>query len=377
MEARLANAFKLGIEGGDLVFEFGVLAQKSAASGPATVNVRDRFVLPLDIGRRLAVGLDLALLPHAANLRADAAKALPPANAATALRPGVEPVRRPPEVAGERAAQLLRMVGDLGVPYLYERSFRMTEGALMANRFLLTLDRLDIPGGAERRVLEICDRMGMPASARAEAQANLAMARCVHFGFEADSGVVCKLYLERSVTEEERASARAKREPALLHLAFKWDVASGVVVTSRYLWRPGLSAPQIGERLEQVYGDASPTSLNLARAVLKLVEGRAPAESLQYLEVEEAENARRSFDLNLYDAKLQVKDMQFVLTQMREHFGVRPGQWQALYDQIKTKALGHVAGGVHRNGEDFFNVYYGVVGLPYFHGGFGEAQDKP
>jgi hypothetical protein len=51
---------------------------------------------------------------------------------------------------------------------------------------------------------------------------------------------------------------------------------------------------------------------------------------------------------------------------MRSHFGVRPGQFQGLYDQIKLLSLGHLAGGVHRNGKDFFNVYYGVVGLPRF-----------
>ena len=34
------------------------------------------------------------------------------------------------------------------------------------------------------------------------------------------------------------------------------------------------------------------------------------------------------------------------------------------------KALGHLAGGVHRNGKDFFNLYYGVTGLPHFHEGF-------
>jgi hypothetical protein len=32
--------------------------------------------------------------------------------------------------------------------------------------------------------------------------------------------------------------------------------------------------------------------------------------------------------------------------------------------------LGHIAGGVHRNGEDFFNLYYGAVGLPHFHAAF-------
>ena len=28
--------------------------------------------------------------------------------------------------------------------------------------------------------------------------------------------------------------------------------------------------------------------------------------------------------------------------------------------------LGHLAGGVHRDGRDFFNVYYGATGLPRF-----------
>jgi hypothetical protein len=28
--------------------------------------------------------------------------------------------------------------------------------------------------------------------------------------------------------------------------------------------------------------------------------------------------------------------------------------------------LGHIAGGSHRNGIDFFNLYYGAVALPRF-----------
>jgi hypothetical protein len=44
---------------------------------------------------------------------------------------------------------------------------------------------------------------------------------------------------------------------------------------------------------------------------------------------------------------------------MRRRFGVGPGQFQALYDQIKERKFGHLAGGLHRNGKDFFNVYYG------------------
>jgi tryptophan halogenase len=107
--------------------------------------------------------------------------------------------------------------------------------------------------------------------------------------------------------------------------------------------------------------------------MLALGAARAGAEQMQYLEVEEAENGRRSFDLNLYSAGLQVKDVQHLLQRMRAHFGVRPGQFQALYDQIKGKVLGHLAGGVHRDGRDFFNLYYGVGSFPHFHGGFRRA----
>jgi hypothetical protein len=378
METRSANAFKLSLESGNLVLEFGNVVRDGASSKPAAVAVTDRVILPLDIGRRLAIGLDECLLPHAAALRAEEAKALAPAEAAVAARPGAAPVRPPAEEAGERAAQLLRMVGNLGVPYLYERSFRLCDRALLANRFLLTLDTLDIPGNARDRVLEICDRLSMPGSARQEAIANFETAKCVHFGFEADGrSFICKLYLERGIADEDAARARQTRTPVLLHLAFKWDLAGGDAVTSRYWWRPSLSVAEIEERLAHVYRDGPQVSFDIARAVLRLTEGRVAAETLQYLEVEEAENARRSFDLNLYNAKLQVKDMQSLLHRMREHFGVRPGQFQALYDQIKTKTLGHLAGGVHRKGEDFFNVYYGVVGLPHFHGGFESAVEPP
>jgi|SRR5579862_9368795 len=363
MQPRPANAFKLSLEADDLVIEFGNVRQPGATSA-AGVAVSDRVILPADIGRRLVHWLEDALRPHAASLRAEEAKALSPAAAAVAARPGAAAARPFADEAGGRAAQLLRLVGDLGVPHQYERSFRMCRRAVLANRFLLTLDAADIAGNACERTLEICDRLQMPGAARAAAEANFAAAKSIHFGFEADDdSTICKLYLERAVPAEEAARARADRTPVLLHLAFKWDLVKAAAVTTRYWWHPALCAAEIEERLAHVYRDGPQASLEIARAVLALTRDRVATEQLQYLEVEEAENPRRSFDLNLYDAKLQVKDMQALLFRMRDHFGVRPGQLQALYDQIKTKALGHLAGGVHRNGEDFFNVYYGVVGL--------------
>src|SRR5437879_5074089 len=130
MKASPADAFKVSLEAGDLVIEFGKVIEPAASQGEAAVAVTDRVVLPLDIGRRLIHWLEDSLKPHAAGLRAAQAKALSPAEAAAALRPGQAPAQSPLDAASDTAALLLRLIGDLGVPHQYERSFRVSEGAL-------------------------------------------------------------------------------------------------------------------------------------------------------------------------------------------------------------------------------------------------------
>src|SRR5258708_2213460 len=116
-----ANAFKLSLEAGNVVIEFGNTVE--AATGAAGVSVNDRVTLPVDTGRCLLHWLSQGVERHAAVLRAEAAKALPPEQAAAAMRPGQGPIRPSADEAGERGVELLRLVGDLGIPYQYERSF--------------------------------------------------------------------------------------------------------------------------------------------------------------------------------------------------------------------------------------------------------------
>ena len=169
---------------------------------------------------------------------------------------------------------------------------------------------------------------------------------------------------------DEAARAAERGDGTLLHLAFKWNVDSGAHVTTRYEWFPGLDAEGIAARLRSLYDDDG-ESLRIACDTLTLASARAGSGALQYLEVREPGTGRRSFDLNLYDAGLQVRDLQPLLLRMRDLHGIRPGQFQALYDQVKARALGHLAGGHHRDGRDFFNVYYGVTGFPQFAGRLG------
>jgi len=361
-----ADAFKLSIDGDKVVIEFG-RDLGTGADGRPHVGVSDRIVIPRAIAQRLLVQMDDALKPHAAALRLEQAQALPPGQAAVAARPGAEPARPPVDESGTRAAQLIRMVGDLGMPHQYERSFRLSRGSLQANRFLLSFNTRDVPGDARTRVLEICDQMGMPRATHDAAAEAFGMAHCLHLGFEGDgSAIICKLYLERAVGADEARAARAAAQPVLLHLAFKWDIRRGQAVTTRYQWLPALSAAEVAGRFAAIYGGEDTPSGRIASEVLALATRQAPAERMQYLEVDEIENNRKSFDLNLYNAKLLVRDIQPILFRMRDHFAVRPGQFQALYDQVKALTLGHLAGGVHRDGADFFNLYYGVVGLPRF-----------
>jgi tryptophan 7-halogenase len=137
-------------------------------------------------------------------------------------------------------------------------------------------------------------------------------------------------------------------------------VDTGEHVVSHYHWYPGLSAAEIGARMDAIWQGAPTALLRMSRAVLDLASSRMGAgRPLQYLEVTEEGQPRRSFDLNTYDARIVVRDLQGVLSDMREHFDVRPGQFQALYDQIKARTMGHLGGGIHRNGQPFFNVYFG------------------
>jgi hypothetical protein len=365
---QIADAFQIAQEKGKIILEFGQIVEPSSAGGGVLVKVTDRISIPREAARRLLQTLTDALKPHAPNLRRTEAMGLSPADAARAVSPnGQRGARAEPDRSGAQAATLLRLVGAWNAPHLYERSFRVSDAALRSNRFLLSVNVSDIPGDKCESALAICDQMAMPGAQHEDAARNFAMAKCIHFGFEGDAqNVICKLYLERAVSAEEAAAARASGDGVLLHLAYKWSQTRSEAVTTKYLWRPFLDAEGVSRRLDEVYRDGNAESLALAKDFLSLAASRAEATELQFLEVEETENARRSFDLNLYNAKLQVRDAEALLHRIRGHFRIRPGQFQTLYDQIGPMQLGHIAGGSHRNGIDFFNLYYGAVALPRF-----------
>ena len=322
MKPTIVNAFRGAIEPDSIAIEFGV-AKDGDSQADTRVILSDRIELTPAAARHLAISLD-------------------------------EAVRRLNISQAQR-------VGAAG-------SFRMAPGVLMANRFLLTFNKADIGEAALDRCLEIARQVGMPAGLQQQVPGPFAQAVCIHFGFEASpDGVVCKFYLERVITEEERVEAMSRDEPVLLHEAFKWMPGGDLRAITRYYWYPQAPIESIRDRMSAIFvsGQDSPARA-LAERALNIAASRVDADKLQYLEVLEDDNERRSFDLNVYEADLQVKDLQPELNSIRDYFDIKPGHFQAIYDQVRTQSLGHVAGGVHRNGKEFFNIYHGVTSFPQF-----------
>jgi tryptophan halogenase len=341
MSESRADAFRASLAQGEIRLQFGANAADQVALA------RD-IALPPATAQRL-----LSRLREALRESERRAVAVP---AEVVARMGTTLLNAPPQDAGALAARVFESVDALGVPYRHERSLRLAPGRLQANRVLVSLDRARLGEGAAPRIAQICAQLGMPPGPLAQVEARVAESRGVHFGFESDGERgLYKAYFERLAAGAEAAAGA----PTLLHLAYKWDPAAPQrCVTTRYVWHPGLAAAALRERMAGIYGPGAP--LEAALALLGLAAARVDAARLQFLEVEEDGNARRSFDLNVYDAGLAVRDFQAPLARLREHFGVRPGQFQALYDQIRNRPLGHLAGGVHRDGEAFATVYYGV-----------------
>ena len=366
MKPTIANAFRGAVEPDSIAIEFGVAKDAGESQADTEIALSDRIELTPAAARHLAVSLDEALKRLSVVNVEDVGTAGAAEDRVTPR--GRTPVHAQQDPSAGPAERLMQQVGALDVPYQYERSFRIAPGALMANRFLLTLNRADLGETGLDRCLDIARQVDMPVSLQQQVPTPFAKAACVHFGFEAGSdGIVCKLYLERAVAEDERAEAVARDEPVLLHEAFKWTPGGALRAITRYFWYPQAPVETIRDRMSDIVAqDQDPRAKAFAERALDIAASRAGASKLQYLEVLEDDNERRSFDLNVYEADLQVKDLQPELNGIRDYFDIKPGHFQAIYDQVRTHSLGHVAGGVHRNGKTFFNIYHGVTSFPRF-----------
>jgi len=271
-------------------------------------------------------------------------------------------------VIDERARLLLDLVRKLEVVYGLERSFKLFEKTLLGNRFLVTMSKDSIRNQTHQRLPEICSRIRMPRDFLDRYKENLPFAKYVHFGFEEnEKSSIYKAYLEFPPNwEAEILNKPAGADSFVLYLGFKWDASDNEKrALTRYTCYPLIPREKIINRLSNLYESSVQTgSLEVVKGILETALSRTGYDQILYLEVSEDSNPRKSFDINMYRAKVHLEDLHPLLLRMCRHFSISPARFHALYDPVKSERFGHVSGGIDREGKDFLTLYYGVEGHP-------------
>jgi tryptophan 7-halogenase len=254
------------------------------------------------------------------------------------------------------------VVKALGAPYGLERSCKFVAGALLEDRFLVSLHRTAFGADAGVGIRQVARALDAPDAlmeAIAEAQAE---ADIVHLGYEGGVHATYKLYLEYAV-RVRRAQVEKADAPVLVHLAFKWVPEARKHEITRYTWLPARGRAEIAARVHALLAPANASrALACVLALLSVACARTKAENLFLMEVEEPGNPRHSCDLNLYQADLQVRDIVDVVRALGMEFAIPHEAVTALLSRCGALALGHIAGGRGRDGGEFVTVYYGVEG---------------
>jgi hypothetical protein len=250
-----------------------------------------------------------------------------------------------------------------GLPHGRELSFKMVPGALLADRLLVGVPTTAMSLDA---TVALATQLGMPEAAQHLVTQRFSDANAVFFATE-ESGVhsVFKLYLEFWEVVRRRVRS-GDASPQLLHLGIKWDSARpGHFEEAHYVCAPLLSTRDVLERMRAVVPAADPAAaVGIAQEIVRLAARVRPQAPFLYLEVTEAGNPRRSFDVNLYKSGLVVADAASQLRTAAVHFGVAGERFEDVLSGMLQMPLGHIAAGCDRRGGEFFSVYAEVAPLP-------------
>ncbi len=301
-----------------------------------TAELLARIVLTPFMAKRLTIALDDTLRRH----EAVHGPIWPDSNGGK--------YRAAKETSSEKNL-LLALVNGLHVDLGSERSFKVFRNIILTDRFLLSVRSNAIP---RDKTLDVCRRLDLPAPFWEPLLQNLPDTRFVHFGFEEnEKGSVYKVYLELNF--------KNRHYPFLVYLGFKWDPGDEARrAVARYTCYPSFTPKDIIEKVSLAFAGPDAGAVEIAKGIVDAA--RRVAQDILYVEVTEDGNPRRSFDLNMYDACLTLGAIRPLLLRMGDHCRLPPEQFAAFIETIKAKRLGHLSGGIDREGRDFFTVHFGV-----------------
>jgi hypothetical protein len=347
----------------EVSIDFGHVRAADPGSGDLDVALDRRIVLAPHIAFRVAGLLGNAVRKYEETFGTLSGEVQP-------RRPVVDVLFDPVsglsiEGNAEAAQRLYASVEALGIPFAFERSFKLTGRAILPNRFLCGVKRAFLGDAAGTRLPALCRKLGMPADFLVGFEADLPRADYVHFAFEeGTAGSLYKVYLEFDVgLKREHSDLREMpSEPFELHRAWKWSATGAPIrAVSRYTGFPFMTRAAILGRIEAVCGGNHPVSLAFTRRVVDLAYERLPNHGFFYMEVREDDNPRVSYDVKVYEAAIPMRALFPLADDIRRHYGIPDERFLPLYERIGDETFGHVTGGTDRGGNEFLTLYYGVA----------------
>ena len=249
---------------------------------------------------------------------------------------------------------VLEAMRALGGPVLVERSAKLIGRNLREGRFLASVPKSALYPGPARQLERICSGLRAPQSGYRVLKPNLSAATNVHFGYESEDGAdLYKCYLEFPPDNEP--------EKDLVFLALKWasrnEGASAHYAITRYWSRAALSPAQKTRMIESFLPSGA---VKEAACRLLDIASHASADGVgTLLEVEEPGNPRRSFDINLADAKKTLNELADLLGPVFDD-AAAGAMLDALLSREGSAQMGHFAAGTARSGVPFVTLYFGA-----------------
>ena len=276
------------------------------------------------------------------------------------------PLRLPPFESGktaERVGLVFRLLKALDLTVGFERSFKARKKTLLGNRFLLAFQPNSIRQNPHEKIIDICVRIDMPQKFVDTFKRHLPEATMVGFGIEEEgTSCVVKAYLEfRNRYEEALKKKPSKSDSYVSHWGFKWDAADNArSAVAQYTCFPAFTAGDILERLSTTFYRAHERSpFEIVRGIVELGSRKVGHDKCLYLEVNEEKNPRLSFDINMYGANFRLEELYPYFLEMCRYFSIPDEQFHSLYEPVRTRTFGHLAGGKDGKGRDFLTVYFG------------------
>ncbi len=362
MRSAYANVFNVTGTQEEIVLLFG--ESQPSGGNQRKVQLTNRILLNPFTAKKLHILLENAIQIHESKYGLlTAASPSKPSLLMPSSREGQSPHSKM-QGPDRKANFLLQLIQDLGVVYEFERSIKMSPEKILENRFLLIVDKKDIGPEPHEKILGICERLNMPEDFLILFKENLSLANPVDFGFEADNGTcIYKVYLDFSLKWKSEAGTEVdKQEPYIMFWGFKWDAEDNAKkALTKYTWHPSLSFEDIEKKLLNIFDkDKHGKIFETAKDLLEMALKRTTHDKIYYLEVSEEKSARRSFDINVYSANLQMKDLYPLLMKLCRYYAISTQEFNSLYSLVESKRFGHISGGIDREGKDFFTLYFGL-----------------